>query len=97
MLEWSRLLQETATKENIELGVIVCGTSGLQEPATTSTIRTQLTTTSNEVSSIIEANLYPEGLLERRIVWGEGPWRETNMLRTWEVVLEEKAYAKRPK
>jgi hypothetical protein len=41
--------------------------------------------------------MYPEGLLERRIVWGEGPWRETNMLRAWEVVLEGKAYAKRPK
>ena len=75
MFEWSRLLQETATKENIELGVIVWGNSGLQEPVTTSTIRAQLTTTSdlNEVSSIIEANLYPEGLLERQIVWGEGP------------------------
>ena len=75
LLEWSRLLQQTAAKENIELGVIVWGTSGLQEPATTSTFRAHLTTTSdlNEVSSIIEANLYPEGLLERRIVWGEGP------------------------
>jgi hypothetical protein len=62
-------------KENIEMGVIVLGTSGLQEPNTTSTIRAQLTTTSdlNEVSIIIEANLDPEGLLERRIVWGEGP------------------------
>ena len=61
--------------ENIECGVIVWGTSGLQEPVTTSTIRVQLTTTSdlNEVSNIIEANMYPEGLLERRIVWGEGP------------------------
>ena len=99
LLEWSRLLQETAAKESIELGVIAWGTSGLQEPATTSTIRAQVTTTSdlNEVSSIIEANLYPEGLLERRIVWGEGPWRETNMLRAWEVILEGKAYAKRPK
>ena len=75
LLEWSRLLQQTAAKDNIELGVIVWGTSGLQEPATTSTIRAQLTTTSdlNEVSSIIGANVYPEGLLERRIVWGEGP------------------------
>ena len=99
LLEWSRLLQQTAVKDNIELGVIVWGTSGLQDPATTSTIRAQLTTTSdlNEVSSIIGANMYPEGLLERRIVWGEGPWRETNMLRAWEVVLEGKAYAKRPK
>ena len=75
LLEWSRLLQQTAVKENIELGVIVWGTSGLQEPATTSTIRAQLTTTSDldEVSSIIETNVYPEVLLERRIVWGEGP------------------------
>ena len=97
--EWSRLLQQTAAKENTELGGIVWGLSGLQEPDTTSTIRAQLTTTLdlNEVSSIIEANVYPEGLLERRIVWGEGPWRETNMLRAWEVVLEGKAYAKRPK
>ncbi len=46
LLEWSRLLQQTAAKENIELGVIVWGTSGLQETATTSTIRAQLTTTS---------------------------------------------------
>ena len=69
LLEWSRLLQQTTTKENIDLGVIVWGTSGLQEPDTTSTIRA-LTTTSdlNEVSSIIGANMYPEGLLERRIV-----------------------------
>ena len=54
---------------------MVWGISGLQEPDTTSTIRAQLTTTSdlNEISSIIEANVYPEGLLERRIVWGEGP------------------------
>ena len=82
-----------------ELGGIVWGITGLQEPDTTSTIRAQLTTTLdlNEVSSIIEANVYPEGLLERRIVWGEDPWRETNMLRAWEVVLEGKAYAKRPK
>ncbi len=74
LLEWARLLQQTADKENIELGVIVWGTSGLQEPTTTSTIRAQLTTTLdlNEVSSIIEANMYPEGLLEGRIVWGEG-------------------------
>ena len=70
LLEWSRLLQQTAAKDNIELGVIVWGTSGLQEPATTSTIRAQLTTTSdlNEVSSIIGTNMYPGGLLERRIV-----------------------------
>jgi hypothetical protein len=99
LLEWSRLPQQTAAKENMELGAIVWGTAGLQEPATTSTIRAQLATTSdlNELSSIIETNLYPEGLLERRIVWGEGPWRETNILRAWEVVLEGKAYAKRPK
>ena len=72
---WSRLLQQTVAKENIELGGIVWGTSGLQEPDTTSTIRPQVTTTLdlNEVSSIIEAKVYPEGLLERRIVWGEGP------------------------
>ena len=97
--EWSRLLQQTAVKENTELGGIVWGISGLQEPDKTSTIRAQLITTSdlNEVSNIIEANVYPEGLLERRIVWGEGPWREANMLRAWEVVLEGKAYAKRPK
>jgi hypothetical protein len=99
LLEWSRLLQQTAAKDNIELGAIVWGTSGLQEPTTTSTIRAQLNTASdlNEVSSIIGANMYPEVLLERRIVWGEGPWWETNMLRSWEVVLEGKAYAKRPK
>ena len=98
LLKWSRLLQQTAAKENMELGAMVWGTSGLQEPATTSTIRAQLTTTSdlNEVPSIIEANLHPEGLLERRIVWGAGPWRETNMLRAWEMILEGKAYAKRP-
>jgi hypothetical protein len=36
--------------------------------------------------------VYPEGLLERQIVWGEGPWREANMLRAWEVVLEGKVY-----
>jgi hypothetical protein len=62
-------------KENIEFGVITWGTLGLQGSVTTSTIRSQLTTTSdlNEVSSIIEANMYPEGLLERRIVWVEGP------------------------
>jgi hypothetical protein len=55
--------------------MIVWGTSDLQEPVTTSTIRAQLNTTSdlNEVSNILEANLYPEVLLERRIVWGEGP------------------------
>ncbi len=70
LLEWSRLLHQTAAKENMELGVIVWGTSGLQEPATTSTIQVHITTTSdlNEVSSIIESNLYPEVLLERRIV-----------------------------
>ncbi len=75
LLEWVRLIHQTTDKENRELGVIVWGTSGLQEPATTSTIRVQLTTTSdlNEVSGIIEAKLYPEGLLERQIVWGEGP------------------------
>jgi hypothetical protein len=99
LLEWVHLLQQTVDKENRVSGVIVWGTSGLQEPATTSTIRAQLTTTSdlNEVSDIIEANVYPEGLLERRIVWGEGPRRETNMLRVKEVVLEGKAYATRPK
>jgi hypothetical protein len=43
--EWSRLLQQTAAKENTELGGIVWGISGLQEPETTSTIRAQLTTT----------------------------------------------------
>ena len=89
LLEWARLLQQTADTENMELGVIVWGTSGLREPATTSTTRAQLTTTSdlNEVSGIIEASIDPEGLLERRIVWGEGPWRETNILRAWEVDL----------
>jgi hypothetical protein len=51
----------------------------------------------NEVSDIIEATLYPEGFLERRTVWGEVPWRETNMMRVWEVVLEGKVYVKRPK
>jgi len=53
LLEWSRLLQQAAVKENMELGAMVWGTSGLQEPATTSTIRAQLTTTSdlNEVPS----------------------------------------------
>ena len=56
VLEWSRLLQQTAAKEKIELGVMVWGTSGLQEPDTTSTIRAQLTTTSdlNEVSNSLK-------------------------------------------
>ena len=65
LLELALLLQQTAENENIELGVITWGISGLQEPDTTSTILDQLTFTSdlNEVSGVLEANTYQEGLL----------------------------------
>ena len=41
----------------------------------TSTILVQMTTTSDlyEVAGALGVNTHTEGLLERRIVWGEGP------------------------
>ena len=98
LLEWAALLLRTGKGEDEELGVISWGISGLQEPTTTSTILVQLTITSdlNEVSDILGANTYMTGFLKRRIVWGEGPWREANIPWAWEMVLEGKAYAKRP-
>ena len=73
--EWDSLLHRIVEGENEELGVIRWDISGLKEPATTSTILDQLTTTSdlNEVADVLGANTHIEGLLERRIVWGEDP------------------------
>ena len=97
--EWAALLQETASNELEELGKLCWSTTGLEEPPTTSTMRAQLTVTSDldKVSDILEAETTTVGLLERRLVWSEGPWRADNMLRAWEGVLEGKAFAKRPK
>ncbi len=74
-------------------------TTGLEEPPTTSTMRAQLTVTSDldKVSDILEVDTTTVGQLERRLVWSEGPWRADNMLRSWEGVLEGKTFAKRPK
>ena len=59
----------------------------------------QLVTVSelNDVGDILGAGMSRTGLMERQIVWGEGPWREVNMLRAREMVLEGKAYAKSPR
>jgi hypothetical protein len=45
--EWSALLQETASNELEELGKMCWSTTGLEESPTTSTIRAQLTVTSD--------------------------------------------------
>ncbi len=97
--EWSSLLQETESNELEELGKLCWSTTGLEEPPTTSTMRAQFTVTSDldKVSDILESETTTVGLLERRLVWSEGPWWSDNMLRTWEGVLEGKAFAKRPK
>ena len=99
LVEWSALLLKTAEGENEELGVLSWGIQGLQEPAKTSTVLAQLVTVSelNDVGDILGAGMSRTGLMERQIVWGEGPWWETNMLRAWEMVLEGKAYAKSPR
>ena len=88
--EWAALLQETASNELEELGKLCWSTTGLEEPPTTSTMRAQLTVTSDldKVSDILEADTTTAGLLERRLVWSEGPWRADNMLRVWEGVLD---------
>ena len=99
LVEWAALLLKTAEGENEELGVLSWGIQGLQEPAKTSTVLAQLVTVSelNDVGDILGAGMSRTGLMERQIVWGEGPWREANMLRAWEMVLEGKAYAKSPR
>ena len=75
LLEWAALLQQVAETQKEELGTISWGITGLQEPAMTSTILVQMTITSGlyEVAGALEVNTHTEGLLERRIVWGEGP------------------------
>jgi hypothetical protein len=58
------------------------GISGMEEPATASTICAQLTTTSDlqRVTDILEEGMPTEGLLGRKIVWGEGPCGEPTFL-----------------
>ncbi len=75
LLEWTALLLKTAEGENEELGDLSWGIYGLQEPATTSTVLAQLVTVSelNDVGDILGAGMSRTGLLERQIVWGEGP------------------------
>ena len=75
LLEWAALLLKTAEGENEELGVIIWGISGLQEPVTTSTMSSQLVTVSelNDVSDVLGTDTHMSGLLDRQIVWGGGP------------------------
>ena len=75
LLEWVSLLQQVEETQKEELGTIRWGIAGLQEPVMTSTILVQMTITSDlyEVAGALEVNTHTEGLLERRIVWGEGP------------------------
>ena len=75
LLEWASLLQQATETQKEELGIIRWGIAGLQEAAMTSTILTQMTITSDlyEDAGALETNTHTEGLLERRIVWGEGP------------------------
>ena len=75
LLEWVTLLLKTAEGENEELGDLIWGISGLQEPVTTSTVLSQLVTVSelNDVGDILGAGTIRVGLLDRQIVWGEGP------------------------
>jgi len=98
LLEWAALLQQVAETRREDLGTFSWDITGRQVPAMNSTTIVQMTTTLDlhEVAEILQVNTDTAGLLERRIVWGEGPWREENMLRAWEMVLEGKAYAKRP-
>ncbi len=73
--EWTALFQETASNELEELGKLCWSTTGLEEPPTTSTMRAQLIVTSDldKVSDILETGTTTAGLLERRLVWSEGP------------------------
>ena len=75
LLEWTALLLKTAEGENEELGELSWGISGLQEPATTSTVLSQLITVSelNDVGDVLGAGTLRTGLMDRQIVWGEGP------------------------
>ncbi len=61
--------------ENEELGELNWGISGLQEPDTTSTVLAQLVTVSelNDVGDVLGTGKLRAGLLDRQIVWGEGP------------------------
>ena len=75
LVEWAALLLKTAEGENEELGVLSWGIQGLQEPAKTSTVLAQLVTVSelNDVGDILGAGMSRTGLMERQIVWAEGP------------------------
>ncbi len=75
LLEWTTLLLKTVEGENEELGELSWGISGLQEPVTTSTVLVQLVTVSelNDVGDVLGAGTFRAGLLDRQIVWGEGP------------------------
>jgi len=83
LLEWAALLQQVAETQREDLVTISWGITGRQVPDMNSTTMVQMTITSDlyEVAGSLEANTNTAGLLERRIVWGEGPWREDNMLR----------------
>ena len=49
------------------------------------------------MTDVLGVGTHMVGILDRQIVWGEGPWREENMLRVWEMVLVGKTYVKRPR
>ena len=100
ILEWTSLLRETAAAEYTGVLPDLLGISGMEEPATASTICAQLTTTSDlqRVTDILEEGMPTER--NRRApgtenCMGRGPLRGTNILREWEMVLEGKAFAKK--
>jgi len=76
LLEWAALLQQVAETRREDLGTFSWDITGRQVPAMNSTTIVQMTTTLDlhEVAEILQVNTDTAGLLERRIVWGEGPW-----------------------
>ena len=65
--EWAKLLLKTVEGENEELGELRWVISGLQEPATTSTVLAQLVTVSelNDVGDVLGTDTLRAGLLDR--------------------------------